>query len=92
MIGGEIMLPSEIVDMGLGASGVIKLNDQFSGALRFENVSYDAPGADDTRSITFGLSYMLEKNLFANAEIRMIDDEDEDTDGDVISLEFIATF
>ncbi len=92
VIGGEVMLPSEIVDMALAATGVIKLNDQLSGALRFENVSYDLPGVGDTRSITFGMSYMIEKNLFANAEIRMIDDEDETVDGDIISLELIATF
>lgn len=92
MVGGEIMLPSELIDMGLGATGMIKLNDQLSGALRFENVSYDVAGADDTRSLTFGMSYMLEKNLFANGEIRMIDDEDEDVDGDVITLELVATF
>jgi hypothetical protein len=91
-VGGEIMLPSELVDMAIGVTGVLKFNDQTSGVIRFDNVSYDASGIDDTSSITFGLSYMLDKNLVVNGEVRMNESDIEDIDGDLISMELIATF
>lgn len=93
MVGGEIMLPSEFVDLAFGVSGVMKFNEQFSGAARFESLAYedDLVGADVT-SITLGVSYMIEKNLLANAELRMFDSDNDDVDGDVITLEMLATF
>ena len=91
MLGGEIMLPSEFIDMGLGVTGTYKFSEQVMGTLRFDNVSYDG-GGDDSRSITVAASYMLEKNLIAKAELRSNTSDNEDVDGSQVGLELIATF
>ncbi len=102
MVGGEIMLPSEIVDMGLGITGTYKFSEQVMGTLRFDNVSYDVNGVDDSRSITIAASYMLEKNLMVNAEFRSsstdnipaaaFPDGNFILDGNQVQLELVATF
>ncbi len=89
MVGGEVMLPSEGVDMGLGVTGTYKFSQQATGTLRFDNVSYDG-NADDSRSITIAASYMLEKNLAVNAELRS--NNNGPADGDQVQFELIATF
>lgn len=92
MLGGEIMLPSELIDMGLGITGTYKFSEQVMGTLRFDNVSYDGD-LDDTRSLTVAVGYMLEKNLAVNAELRSnTSDDDEDFDGSQVQLELVATF
>ena len=92
MVGGEIMLPSEFINMGLGVTGTYKFSEQATGTLRFDNVSYDGNAGDDSRSITVAASYMLEKNLMVNAELRSNSSDDEDVDGNQVQLELIATF
>ncbi len=94
MVGGEIMLPSEVIDMGLGVTGTYKFSEQVSGTLRFDNVSYDVDGVDDSRSITLAASYMLEKNLMVNAELRSNNSDNNGLidDGNQVQLELIATF
>lgn len=103
--GGELMLPSELVDFALGVTGSYKINDQISVTGRFDDVSYDAPGVDDAISITFAASYLLDKNLVANIELRFNDSDFTPLnsaafggcsvaacDGEIIQLEAIATF
>jgi len=99
MAGAEIMLPSEIVDMGLGITGTYKFSEQVMGTLRFDNVSYDVGGYDDSRSITIAASYMLEKNLTVNAELRSNSSDNNpyavilnNRDGNQVQLELVATF
>ena len=94
MVGGEIMLPSEYVDMAVGVTGTYKFSEQVSGTLRFDNVSYDRRGYDDSRSITVAASYMLEKNLMVNAELRANSSDNKGliNDGNQVQLELIATF
>lgn len=95
LVGAEIMLASEVVDMSFGVTGVYKFSEQVSGTLRLDNVSYDIPNADDTRSITFAVGYMLDKNLTANAEVRINSADDTGLvveDGDQVQLELVATF
>ena len=102
MVGGEIMLPSEIIDMGVGVTGTYKFSDQVSGTLRFDNVSYDVNNVDDSRSMTVAVSYMLEKNLMVNAELRanstdnipaaIFPDGNFILDGNQVQLELVATF
>lgn len=99
MLGGEIMLPSEIIDMGLGITGTYKFSEQVSGTLRFDNVSYDRKGYDDSRSFTIAASYMLDKNLMVNAELRSNGSDNnfyaakiKNADGNQVQLELIATF
>ncbi len=102
MVGGEIMLPSDYIDMALGVTGTYKFSEQVMGTLRFDNVSYDVNGVDDSRSITIAASYMLEKNLMVNAEFRSssTDNIPANTnqdgnfvrDGNQVQLELVATF
>ena len=99
MVGGEIMLPSDIVDMALGITGTYKFSEQVSGTLHFDNVSYDTSGYDDSRSITIAASYMLEKNLMVNAELRSNNSDNNpyaliinNPDGNQVQLELVATF
>jgi hypothetical protein len=104
-LGGEIMLPSEIVDMGLMVMANFKVDDKFSATARFDMVSYDITGADDTTSITLAGLYSIEDNLFANAEIRINSDDNPtginnagvnqgvgEGDGTTVHLELLATF
>lgn len=95
MVGAEVMLASEFVDMGFGVTGVYKFSEQVSGTLRVDNVSYDIDGVDDSRSVTVAVGYMLEKNLMANAEVRINNTDDASgiiADGDQVQLELVATF
>lgn len=102
-LGGEIMLPSEFIDMGLMVMANFKVDDKFSGTARFDMVSYDVTGADDTTSITLAGLYAIENNLFANAEIRINSDDNGpptvaqtlgigEGDGTTVHLELLATF
>ncbi len=97
-IGGEILLPGEIIDLGFGVTANYKFNDKMSGTVHFDTVSYDVPaGADDTTSIIFAGSYSVASNVFLNAEIRLDDNSNLGPvgtigDGDLITLELIATF
>lgn len=102
MVGGEIMLPSDYIDMALGVTGTYKFSEQVMGTLRFDNVSYDVNGVDDSRSITIAASYMLEKNLMVNAEFRSSSTDNIPAnaypngnfvrDGNQVQLEVVATF
>lgn len=94
MVGGEIMLPSELIDMGLGVTGTYKFSEQVSGTLRFDNVSYDVAGVDDSRSLTIAANYMLEKNLMVKAELRSNNSDNNGliNDGNQVQLELVANF
>lgn len=94
MIGGEVLLAGAGVDLAFGITGVMKVNDRVSATARFDNVSYEAPGANDTRSITLAGSFALSRSLTANAEIRLNDETAAgiQTDGDLIQFELIAAF
>ena len=103
-IGGELMLPSEIIDSGLMVMANYQVNSKFSGTLRYDLVSWDIPGADDTSSISVAGLYSIEDNLFANAEIRINSDDNGpptmaggpygigEGDGTTVHLELLATF
>ena len=102
-LGGELMLPSEVVDSGLMLMANYQVNPKFSGTLRYDMVSWDIPGADDTTSLTIAGLYSIEDNLFANAEIRMNSDDNGPPtfataqsvgagDGTTVHLELLATF
>jgi len=102
-IGGELILPSEIIDSGLMIMANYQVNNKFSGTVRYDLVSYDITGADDTSSITVAGLYSIEDNLFANAEIRINSDDNGpptaaqtfgigEGDGTTVHLELLATF
>ncbi|NOX42429.1 MAG: hypothetical protein GXP19_01660 [Gammaproteobacteria bacterium] len=107
-VGAEILLPAENIDFAIGGTGSYKISDQLSVTGRVDHVSYDDPSAptvDDVFSITLAASYMLDKNLVANVELRINDSDLTNTnsfafggcsavtcDGEVIQVEAIATF
>jgi hypothetical protein len=86
------MLPAEGVDLGLGMMAAYKFSDQLSGTLRFSNIAFDESGVDDARQLSFGVSYLLDKNLIANAEVSLLDYGDDIGDGDIVTLELLAKF
>lgn len=96
MVGAELMLASEYMDMGLAATGTYKFSEQVTGTLRLDSISYDIPDVDDSRSITLAVGYMLDKNLMVNAEVRINNADDTGAafvaDGDQVQMELIATF
>ncbi|NOZ51905.1 MAG: porin [Gammaproteobacteria bacterium] len=103
MLGGELLFPDELIESGLMIMANFQMNPKFSATVRYDRVSYDVD-ADDTSSVTLAGLYTLANNLFANAEIRMNDDDNIPTaaqasgfligegDGNTVHLELIATF
>ena len=78
-----------------------QINDKFSATARYDLVNYEnAFLADDTSSLTIAGLYSISKNLFANAEIRFNDDDNQpvnvpdvgEGDGTTARLELLATF
>lgn len=103
-VGGEVLLADALVDNAMGLTFNYQFNEQAGATFRYDTVSYEANGVDATTTITLAASYMVEKNLSVNVEMRMQDDpNDPDTpgavtkegiigDGDIIALEFVASF
>jgi len=103
-VGGEILLASAIVDTAIGITGNYAISDQLSATLRYDTVSYEGNGVDNTSTITMAVGYLLEKNLGVNFEIKLQNDPNDPDDaaqpnnrgiigdGDMIALEFVASF
>jgi len=99
-VGGEALIASAVYDIGLGATASYQVSDDVSATLRFDTVSYEASGIDDTSSITVAGSMSLSKNVVANVEVRINDNGETPAanpaatvgDGELIMLELIATF
>lgn len=89
-LGAEILTAQETVDSALGITANFMFNDTYGVTGRYDNVSYEASGTDDTSSLTLAASAKLDKGLQAVAELRR-DDNGTDTE-DKVQLEFIATF
>jgi len=100
--GAEVMLPDQIVDTAFMLLANYKFTNEFSGTVRYDNVSYDVAGSDNTTSVTVAGLYTIDPHLFANAEIRMNNDNNVPTaaatagigegDGNTVHLELLATF
>jgi hypothetical protein len=101
-LGGELMLPDKTVDSGLMLKANYKVNQEFSATARYDMVSYDASGVDDTSSITLAGLYTISDGLYANGELRFNNDNNVPTiatlqnigegDGSTVRLELLATF
>ena len=95
MVGGEVILPSGVVDQGIGATVNYKINREFSVTGRYEMLNYEAAGVDSSSSFTIAGLYELDKNIFVNGEFRSTDDGSFQTaegDGAVIRVELLGTF
>lgn len=101
-LGGELMLPDKTVDSGLMLKANYKVNKEFSATARYDMVSYDASGVDDTSSITLAGLYTISDGLYVNGELRFNNDNNVPTiatlqnvgegDGSTVRLELLATF
>lgn len=89
-VGAEYLSADEIVDNAMGITANFAFNDIVGVTGRYDTVSYQITGIDDTTSLTLAASVKLDKGFTAVAEIRK-DDDGTDT-SDLVQLEFIATF
>lgn len=100
-IGGEFMTARVFIDYAAGFTFNYQFSPQAGATFRYDTVAYEAVGVDSTNTITLAGSYMVEKNLAVNVELRMQDDPNDPNvagnngiigDGDILTLEFIASF
>jgi len=102
MLGFEAMMPDQLVDNAYMVVGNYKFTNEFSGTVRYDVVSYDVAGSDNTTSLTIAGLYTIDPNLFANIELRVNSDNNVPTvsslvgigegDGNTVHAELIATF
>ncbi len=100
LFAGEIMLADEQIDRGFMLMANFQINEKFSATARYDLVQYENTFlAEDTSSLTIAGLYSISKNLFANAEIRFNDDDNQNVariagegDGTTARLELLATF
>lgn len=99
IIGAEILSADEIFDLGLMIMANFKINDDVAITGRFDQVSYDAAGADDTTSFTIAALYKVDSNMSINGELRINNDDNTpvfspigEGDGTTARLEFLAKF
>ena len=99
IIGAEILTADEIFDLGLMIMANYKINDDVAITGRFDQVSYNAAGADDTSSFTIAALYTVDSNMFINGELRVNKDDNTpvfspigEGDGTTARLEFLAKF
>jgi hypothetical protein len=102
-LGGEIILPDEVIDAGLMFMANYQVQPKFNATFRLDNVSYDIAGSDDTRSITLAGLYTISDGMYVNGEVRFNTDDNPvypqvpngrlgEGDGTTARLEFLATF
>lgn len=107
-LGAEVLGADQVVDLAYMLVGNYAFEQGVGITLRYDSVSYQdttvAPiltNLKDTETVTVAASYMLASNLTALVEYRMQDDANDTTagpsggviaDGDLVQLEFVATF
>ncbi len=104
MVGGGVLTADEVYDLGMQATANYAFTDQFSGTARIDYVKYEGD-YDNTTSISLAALFAWEKNLYANAEIRLMQNDDHAGspvatrnlngkvgDGSMLFLELLGTF
>ena len=102
MVGGEILTADEIYDLGMQATANFAFTDAISGTARIDYVSYEGD-YDNSTSVTIAGLYAVDKNLYANAELRLMQNNDDGGsttpnpyrkvgDGSMLYLELLGTF
>ncbi|WP_455211850.1 hypothetical protein [Kaarinaea lacus] len=104
MVGGGILTADEIYDLGMQATGNYAFTDNLSGTARIDYVSYEGD-FDSSTSLTLAALFAVDKNLYANAEIRIMQNDDHSGspaatrnpngkvgDGSMLFLEVLGTF
>jgi len=88
--GLEYLQADKIVDSAIGVTANYQINKMFGGTVRYDVVSYEASGTDDTSKVTVAGTFQAAKNLLVLAEYSSFDDGN-NTD-DIGMLEFVANF
>ncbi len=88
--GLEYLTADKIVDSAFAITLNYQINDMFGGTVRYDTVSYEASGTDDTTKVTLAGTFQAAKNLLVLAEYSSFDNGN-DTD-DIGMLEFVANF
>lgn len=107
-LGAEVLVADQIVDMAYMLIGNYSFDQGIGVTVRYDSASYQdttvAPiltNLKDTETLTLAASYQLASNLTTLIEYRMQDDANDTTDGpgggviadgDLVQLEFVATF
>ena len=102
LLGGELMSADEIYNLGMQVTANYAFTDMFSGTARIDYVDYEA-NYDATTSLTIAALFTLDKNLYANAEIRAMQNNNATGsanpnplgkvgDGSMVMLELVGTF
>jgi hypothetical protein len=102
MLGGELLAADEIYNLGMQVTANYAFTDFFSGTARIDYVDYEA-NYDSTTSLTIGALFTVDENLYANAEIRAMQNNNaagstnpnpmrKVGDGSMVLLEMIGTF
>lgn len=107
-LGAEVLVADQIVDMAYMLVGNYTFDQGIGLTARYDSASYQdttvAPiltNLKDTETLTLAASYQLASNLTTLIEYRMQDDANDTTagagggviaDGDLVQLEFVATF
>lgn len=89
-VGAEYMSADDVVDSAMGVTANFAFNETFGVTGRYDRVSYQITGMDDTTALTVTASAKLDKGLTAAAEIRK--DDNGATTSDLVQMEFIAAF
>jgi len=103
LFAGEIIIADKLVDNGLMLMTNYQFNNKLSATARYDLVNYESNLDDDTSSLTIAGLYSISKHLFANAEIRFNDDNNQaaanpgipdigEGDGTSARLELLAVF
>lgn len=103
LVAAEYLSADKVVDAAYAIYGNYSFGKGFGLTARYDEVTYQDPYAavKDTTTITVAGSYMIAKNLSALLEWRSQDDANDTDgvngggiigDGDVVQLEFVATF
>jgi hypothetical protein len=104
LLAGELLLADQVIDNGIMLMANFAINKEFSLTGRFDTVSYDVAGADNTTSFTFAGNYSISENLLTRFELRSNSDDNVpaasaaanlgigEGDGTTARLELLAKF
>lgn len=103
IVAAEYLSADKVVDAAYALYGNYSFGNGFGVTARYDEVGYQDPydAVKDTTTMTLAGSYMIAKNLSALLEWRTHDDANDTDgvngggiigDGDVVQVEFVATF
>ena len=91
-VGLEVLGAENAVDLAWGALVNYEINPMFNVTARYDSVSYEAAGTDDSTSYALVGTFNAAKNLAILAEFQNVDKGNAGGSDDTATLEFIASF